>query len=302
MSLNLEVLEARALPATTTLLGGTLAIVGDGRADVFTVTTTPDGGNVQAVINGVTRLFQAAAVQRIVLDGQGGNDTLTAQVPTVPDVLLGGPGADNLQAFGSTSVVLGGPGADVIYAIVGQGAFLDGGAGRDRVIGNTTSIIAPDRADFNAIVFGAAQAPFQVVGGVLLLVGTPGNDSGTLTQQGNQIFLSYNGVSATFARGAFDAVAAVFAGGDDRFFNLTNLDQVMYGAAGNDMLVGTGTGFKLLKGGSGDDVLLAAAGNFNDLTGDAGADTLIGGTVLRVDALDTFTVVGNVLLIGWNRR
>ena len=297
----LEMLETRELPAVTALLGGTLSIVGDARDDVITVNTTADG-QIQSVVNGVTRFFQAAAVQRLALVGNGGNDTLTAQVPAVPDFLSGGPGRDNLQAFGATSVVLGGAGPDVIYAIVGQGAVLDGGPGRDRVIGNATSTIVPDAADANAVVFGAGQAPFQVVGGVLLLVGTSGDDFGSLTRQGNQFVLSYNGLVANFPTGAFDAVAAVFGAGDDVFTNLTDVDQVMYGAAGNDVLVGTGNGFKLLKGGGGNDVLIAQGGAFNDLTGDAGADTLLGGTVLRVDAQDLFTIVGNVLLIGWTRR
>lgn len=296
--LELEVLEARLALASLTLLGGTLSVLGDQADDVVDVFTSADGTQVVANVNGQVQTFPLSQVQQVFLDGAAGNDTLTSQVPGVVDVLRGGLGADSLQAFGRTSVVLGGSGPDVLYAIVGMGAILDGEAGQDRVIGNATSVIIPDPADRAPVVFGAGAAPFQLVNGVLLLVGSPGNDSGSLTRQGNVLTLVYNGQTATFDRGAVDAIASVLGGGDDSFANLTDVDTILYGGAGNDTLIGGG-GNDLLKGGGGNDFLFGGGGS-NDLTGDPGQDTVLGGQgndVLRVDGLDLFLAMGGDRLV-----
>jgi Ca2+-binding RTX toxin-like protein len=301
--MQLEWLESRELPAATvTLLGGTLAVVGDRGDNIVNVMVAADPTQIQVVADGVSQTFAASAVQRIVLDGGAGDDLLTAQVPSVPDFLRGGPGDDSLQAFGTTSIVLGEQGSDFLYAIVGTGAFIDGGQGRDRIAGNATSIIVPDRADDFVVQFGIAQAPFQVVNRALIFVGTAGNDMGFAFRQGNMIFVSYNGVSGAFNRQDIDVLAGVFGAGDDRFLNTSDIPQVMYGSGGRDTLLG-GSGNDLLKGGGDSDYLDGGSGN-DDLTGDGGADFLIGGPgadILRVDAADIVFALAGDIVVGRRR-
>lgn len=296
--MELEILEQRLTPAITTLLGGTLAIVGDNHNDVIDVYLSNQTNQIIANVNGINRSFDPATVQRIVLDGQGGNDVLTSQVNTVPDVLFGGNGNDVLQAFGVTSVVLGGSGQDNIYAIVGTGAYLDGGSGRDRIIGNATSIINNDAADRPNVIFGVATQPVQLINGVVYFLGTANADSAQITEQQGKLFVVYNGSAFTFNKSDVNTFAGVFGAGDDSAINRSSIDSVFYGAGGNDTLIG-GSGNDLLKGGSGNDLLMGNDGH-DDLTGDPGVDTVMGGNnadVLRVDAADVFNPSNQDLVI-----
>lgn len=295
--LSLERLENRDLPASVSLVGGTLAVLGDDRSDVVDVFVNAAGAIV-ANVNGVSQTFAAASVQRVFLDGGNGDDILTSQVPTVPDVLRGGNGSDTLQAFGSSSVVLGENGSDLIYAIVGQGAVLDGGNGRDRIIGNATSIILNDAADRPNVVFGVATQPVQLINGVVIFVGTVNADAAVISEAGDQLFVTYNGQNFTFARRDVDTFASVLGGGNDFVVNLSSVDGVFYGAGGDDLLFG-GSGNDLLKGGGGNDNISGNAGD-DDLSADPGADVVDGGLgrdLLRVDQMDVFFVVAQDLVI-----
>lgn len=297
MKPSVERLESRDVPATTTLLGGTLAIVGNGGQDIFDVFVN-NAGQIVANVNGISQTFAAAQVQRVFLDGQGGNDVLTAQVPTIPDFIRGGEGSDVLQAFGTTSVVLGENGSDLIYAIVGQGAVLDGGNGRDRIIGNATSIIFNDAADRPNVVFGIATQPVQLINGVVVFVGTAGNDSAQITEQFGKLFVSYNGQFFVFNKADVDSFATVLGGGDDLIINNSSVSTVAYGAGGNDTLIG-GSADDLLKGGGGNDFIVGNAGP-DDLTGDPGVDFVFAGQgndIVRVDQLDVFFADANDLVI-----
>lgn len=295
----LEKLENREVLCQTTLLGGTLAIVGGNGNDVIDVYTSNVTGQVVASINGAVQTFDPTLVQRVFIDGGNGNDILTSQVAGTTDFLRGGNGDDVLQAFGTTSVVLGENGNDSIYAIVGQGAVLDGGNGRDFLRGNATSIFINDAADRPNVVFGLATQPVQLINNVLYFLGTAGNDSAQVTQQFNQIFVVYNGQGFTFNRQDVDSLASVLGAGDDFFAVLGKVDiGGVYGAGGNDTLIG-GSGDDLLKGGGGNDLIIGGNGN-DDLTGDPGQDTVVGGQgrdVLRVDTADLFFAAATDLVI-----
>lgn len=292
--LQIEMLEQRDVCSTVSLLGGTLVVTGDNQANVLNVQTNPaDATQIQVFTDGMLQTFQAAQVQRVVIDGQGGNDLLTSRVTGVPDVLLGGDGNDSLQAFGTSTVALGGNGNDQIYAIVGTGSYSDGGSGQDDQIGNATTTFVNDAADRPNVVFGQTiQGGFQLINGVLLFQGTANADVLQIDQQGNTLTVTYNGVTGTFAANTVDRVAGIFLGGDDRIVNASSVDAVFYGAAGNDTLIG-GSGNDLLKGGAGNDFISGNQGQ-DDLTGDAGVDTVIGGQgndILRLDAADVFFLV-----------
>ncbi len=291
MKPNLEHLEDRSLLATT-LLGGTLAVFGTNQNDVIDVYLSQDGTKVFVNDNGNFQTFVATTVQRVFLDGGNGNDILTAQVNTVPDFLRGGNGDDILQAFGTSSVVLGDNGSDSIYAIVGTGAVLDGGSGRDFLRGNASSIFLNDQADRPNVVFGIATQPVQLINNVLYFLGTANADSAQITEQFGKLFVIYNGQTFVFNTRDVDSLASVLGGGDDFFAVLGNVDiGGVYGAGGNDTLLG-GSGNDLLKGGGGNDFIVGNAGN-DDLTGDPGVDFVFAGPgsdVVRVDFLDFFFV------------
>lgn len=297
MKPSLERLENREVPATTTLLGGTLAIIGDQRADVVDVFVN-NAGRIIANVNGVSQSFAAAQVQRVFLDGQGGDDVLTNQVATIADFLRGGSGDDTLQAFGTSSVVLGEGGNDSLYAIVGAGAVLDGGPGRDRIIGNATSIIFNGPADRPNVVFGVAAQPVQLIQGVVYFLGTVNNDSAQITEQFGKLFVTYNGQSFVFNKQDVDSFATVLGAGDDLIINNSSVSTVAYGAGGNDTLIG-GSADDLLKGGGGNDFIVGNAGD-DDLSADPGIDFVFAGPgrdIVRIDQFDVFFVDNRDLLI-----
>lgn len=289
---QLECLESRlVLASSVRLTGGTLFLQGDNAANVLSAQLNPaDATQILTNVDGFRQTFAASAVQRVVIDGQGGADILTSQVNTVPDVLFGGDGADTLQAFGTSSVVLGGSGQDTIYAIVGAGAFLDGGQGRDRIIGNATSIINNDAADRPNVVFGVATRPIQLIGNVLYFVGTAGNDVATVVEQAGTVSVTFNGVGLNFNSRDVSTVATLLGAGDDSIDSrFSPVPVVAYGTGGNDTLLG-GRGDDLLKGGGGNDRVIGGDGD-DDLTGDSGADIVMGGNgqnILRIDAMDMF--------------
>lgn len=297
MSPAIEVLEDRMVPvAIVSLTAGTLLVQGDNDPNVVTMQLNPDiPAQIQLNVDGRLTTYPTASVQQIAVLGAGGNDILTVNVPAVMAFLMGGVGNDNLWSFGS-DVLSGGAGNDTLYSIVGTSA-MEGGAGRDRMIGNTRSIFSNDNADRPNIVFGSTTQPVQLLNGILYFLGTNSNDQALLTRQGNQLVVNYNGQRSTFDRNAVDQVVGVFGGGDDMVVNYSSTDSVFYGASGNDVLVG-GSGDDILKGGSGNDFLWGSDGR-DDLTGDAGNDLLVGSgmDLLRIDAADVFNAERNDMVI-----
>ena len=299
--LQIETLESRDLPTVVTLVGTTLVIIGDQRDNVVVVTADPNNAQqLQIVADGITQTVGLAQVTRILIDGQQGDDILTQQVGSIPTFIQGGAGNDNIWTFGSDTLS-GGTGEDTIYSIIGA-SIIDGGQGRDRLIGNTRSTFINDQADRPNVVFGSTTVPVQLLNGVVYFLGTGGNDSAQITEQFGRLMVVYNGQTYTFAKKDVDTFAGVLGGGDDFVWNTSSVDGVFYGAGGNDTLLG-GRGDDLLKGGAGNDLLDGGAGR-DDLTGDPGADTLLGGDgrdILRVDAADVVQAAPQDTVIGRRR-
>jgi hypothetical protein len=93
-----EPLEARRLlSATISLRGDTLTIVGDDRANSISV--TQDGAKIVVKADGRTRTYAEDAVDALVIDSRGGNDTvLFTRTDAVDEVTIrGGSGNDDLQ-------------------------------------------------------------------------------------------------------------------------------------------------------------------------------------------------------------
>jgi Ca2+-binding RTX toxin-like protein len=125
---------------------------GDGAADTVTVNGTNGddvaaiaGANGSAFVAGLSpfvRIAHAeAASDRLLVNGLGGNDAITAGPLAASAILLtleGGTGNDLLRGGSGNDVLSGGPGVD----------FLDGAAGADQIsCGGAGDTIVPDPLD-----------------------------------------------------------------------------------------------------------------------------------------------------------
>jgi Ca2+-binding RTX toxin-like protein len=129
-------------PGNDTLNGDagfdTIRYNGNGAANILTL--GPQAGNVIPVagfITGSIDLTGAPSVERLEVNGLGGNDTITVGVTTTLEVVIdAGAGNDSVNASGSTTpvTILGGDGDDTLTG--GSGADeIHGGSGNDILIG-----------------------------------------------------------------------------------------------------------------------------------------------------------------------
>jgi Ca2+-binding RTX toxin-like protein len=139
--------------------------------------------------------------------------------------------------------------------------------------------------------------------GALVISGTSGDDTITLTVSGSNLLATLNGVSSSpIALGSITSIDVEGEAGND----LITLGAGVPGASvqggpGDDSIVG-GAGADTLGGGTGNDTILGDAGN-DSIRGGAGDDTLGGGqgddSILGSLGNDTITGgAGNDILIG----
>jgi Ca2+-binding RTX toxin-like protein len=255
------------------------------------------------------------AVQ-FVLEGRGGNDTLSSGGPgsiatALRVTLLGGEGNDSLShagVTGDTVVVnaLGEAGNDTFtYGDLFLPPFtIDGGPGIDTqvseanatpITGSPTAVTAPTGVENlsnvrSAVAIYGNSLDNVIEGTAPLIDGVAGNDRIT----GGTRF----GV-ATLRGGA----------GDDVLIGVQSFDETsgvsLSGDSGNDSLVGTaksdtlsgGDGNDTLTGNAGGDVLRGDAGNDRILARDTTKDTVDGGLGTDAAQVDTGSVADSVLSI-----
>jgi Ca2+-binding RTX toxin-like protein len=139
-------------PAVTAALsGGTLTV--NGTSTIDTIALALSSGGVSVVGNGKTiggSPFHG--VNRIVVNGNDGDDRIDAARVSIPvtinggngnDTLVGGSGADNLSGGNGNDALFGGPGIDVFHGDEGADtltatdgladALVDGGGGNDSI-------------------------------------------------------------------------------------------------------------------------------------------------------------------------
>ncbi len=200
-------------------------------------------------------------VDGVIVNGNGGNDTLTGS--PFNDQLNGGEGNDTLKGIGGGDRLSGGGGIDTVtYAGSGpvdvnlttdDGVDSDGGG--------------PDR-QFSK--FNDAEGDYFPAVDVEKLIGSDGNDS-----------LVGNGLDNEIVGGLGDDVIKGMGGNDDLFGN--EGDDDIFGGEGNDFLDGGigaddlygEAGIDLLMGGAGGDLLDGGTGGADQLLGEGGADTLV---------------------------
>jgi uncharacterized delta-60 repeat protein len=147
-------------PGKTVLFVGTQddATTGAGVANTikFSRSTT---GSTTVTVDGVNTTF-TQAVDRIVVYGNGGDDTIQPQgTVSIPVEIYGGAGNDKIKGGTGADVLVGGDGDDLITGGVGRN-FMVGGLGADKVIGDVDDDIlvggtysrANDRAATNAVM------------------------------------------------------------------------------------------------------------------------------------------------------
>jgi len=151
----------------------------------------------------------------------------------------------------------------------------------------------------------AAAIGYDRASRTVSIVGSEGNDSAQVLQQGANLVVSLNSAAGRLSRTvpAAQVSRVVFTGraGNDTFTNQTGIASRAYGGAGADILRGGrgvdqfrgGDDNDQLFGGEGNDQLMGGDGNDN-VNGDAGTDSLWGG--LGNDMLDGGT--GNDALHG----
>ena len=257
---------------------------GDG-ADVITLQEF-ETGSFAIVINteGGNDTVDASAIDVAVkVNGSGGNDTLTGGSAndtlnggSGEDKLVGGPGNDKLQGQGSSyDTLTGGEGDDT----------LDGGDGYDRIFetadvnftATDTSLTGLGSDTLNNIqlvqLFGGSSAntiDASAFTGRAFLNGSGGND--TLTGGGwyDRIFGGSGRDLITGGTSVIDPGTGGFT--YDVLRGQGGNNDTLIGGDGNDKLNG-GIGHDSLVGGDGDDVLTGESGN-DTIAGGAGNDRL----------------------------
>ena len=117
------------LPGTVTLLDGVLYVIGPAGDDHVTVNkqnNTQLKVHASFLTDGSFVTFGLSGIRLIVVDLGAGNDFFSiADNITLPVIVLGGAGSDQLSAGGGSAALIGGAGID----------NLSGGSGRDLLIG-----------------------------------------------------------------------------------------------------------------------------------------------------------------------
>jgi Ca2+-binding RTX toxin-like protein len=251
--------------------GGT---TGDGAADTVTVNGT-NGNDVVGILGAGTSVAVAglhavvgidqleAANDALIVDGGGGDDTISAQ--TMPagiaqltlnggagnDTLVGSQGADFLHGGDGNDTLTGGDGDDQMF----------GEAGDDRMIWNPGD-------DTDLVEGGDGTDTAEVNGG-------NGAEVFTATANGTRVRLDRL-TPAPFSLdiGTTEKLVIHMNGGDDSFSATGNLAALIGvtvdGGAGNDTILGS-NGADLLIGGDGNDFIDGNQGNDTALLG-AGDD------------------------------
>ena len=233
---------------------------------------------------------------RLVLRGEGGNDTIKAYGTN--NYVAGNLGNDEIHLYSASgselahnSFASGGKGNDTIYihsgynhrmnggrdddtlyAKLGNGHILNGGAGNDEIhiVDDGTKRSQDNRASGGP---GNDKLYIENGGHHHYLFGNDGDD-----------YLSVDGDNNTLDGGNGTDTLIVVNGNDNLLDGGAGNDKLS-GGAGNDKLYG-GAGNDMLLGGAGNDVLDGGAGN-DALYGGAGTDTLSGGA-----GRDTFVHYG----------
>ena len=272
---------------------------GDGGSDDVEL----NGGNgpeqFRATQNGARVTFERVSpapfdldvtAERLVLNGNGGDDAMTSDPAVATAMLLnGGTGADNLQGGGGGDLIqagddadtlAGGPGADRLVGDRGADT-MNGGDGEDTTVWNNgdgsdvmNGEAGTDRVEVNGaagnevftIAPNGARARFDRTS-----AGAFSLDIGSAEALDLRALAGDDQFTASPGTGALLAVTADAGAGNDTLTGAEETDTFS-GGTGNDTLTG-GNGPDLLDGQEGDDALRARDGQADLARGGAGTDS-----------------------------
>jgi hypothetical protein len=205
----------------------TLTVSGGAGDDVFSI--APGATEHVLTLNGVFLAVDASAVDTVVYQANGGNDTAYLSGGAGTNTLVLWPGFSRLTTSGLT-VLVNGAASVAGYGGAGDSVYLVGGSGADTLVETPTYSYLSGTGFLNAgIGFGAAYAYNGSGAGVAYLVG--GAEADTVVEAPTYSYLRGAGF-LTVASG-FGPVYAYGNGGDDHAFLLDG--------AGSNVFVGTST-------------------------------------------------------------
>ena len=233
-------------------------------------------GNSEANVL-ITTSSALSALGRVMLDGRGGDDTLSAS-SSGGGTLIGGEGNDELHGSSRDDVLDGGNGNDIIQSGDGNDIIVPGWG--DDIIygggegGHVTVVFQFDMSHYTITVVDDYSVKVAGPDGTKTLNYTVDR----LRFADQEIPLVMRTITGTIGRDIIFASHGrqhVWAGGGDDEVYAGTGDDLVYGEDGNDLLAGL-AGNDTLVGGLGDDALYG--GNDDDvLVGETGADLLGGG-------------------------
>lgn len=249
---------------TITTYGNQDTVLGGGGNDIIT-SATATGLNTSNI-----PLNSPGYFGNNILDGEDGNDTITAA--SFSDTMYGGAGNDSLSGLFSSAS--GGAGDDTINGSGLSGTnptTLDGGLGNDYLIGNTTpgALNSFDAGlGDDTIVYGNSND--KIIGS---FDGSDVIDARNITSGGSPtspvVIFDPLGNNLIYGSGTTDSLVGG-SGNDTLDAGAGTFDDTLLGGAGNDLLSGQ-NGNDFMEGNDGDDTLIGGIGS-DSLAGGNGAD------------------------------
>ncbi|MCE9530906.1 MAG: heme-binding protein [Planctomycetes bacterium] len=150
--LNVEILEAREVPATLSLTGGILSVVGTPLDDRIAISLDTALNQVVVQDNGnVIGRFASASVTSLQVATGNGNDRIqVTEDVKQPAVLDGGNGKNTIIAGGGATTLIGGTGDSKLGGGTGASNFV-GGSGNELIVGGTGTNTGSTGGDFNNV-------------------------------------------------------------------------------------------------------------------------------------------------------
>lgn len=214
-----------------------------------------DATQIRTSFNGISQNYVKNAYAKVIVDLQGGNDSVLATDASLMFTVSGGDGNDTISTGSAGDSISGGEGDDSITT----------GGGSDYAIGNGG----------NDKMYGGL--------GDDTLTGSSGKDS-MYGGDGNDRIAGTGSPDQIFGEGGDDRLYG--EDGDDRLDGGGGKDR-LYGGENNDYLEG-GSSNDRLYGQNGNDTLSGGKGN-DYLAGDAGIDTVLnkepGDTLVDIEVM-----------------
>jgi uncharacterized delta-60 repeat protein len=236
---------------------GTLLVQGNDAVDVIDLRTAADA-TLRVNRNTIGKVFDAADIVGISIDGAAGNDLIGLAGVAIPATITGGAGDDRIAGGDGADSIIAGAGYDRVDAGGGHDT-VDGGDGRDWIRGD----------DGNDRIIGAGWGDF--------LTGGDGDDS----INGGGFYDHIDGGTGNDTLSGDDGRDWIRGEIGDDELSGGAWGDFLDGGPGNDFLFGGGFpdqltggfGQDTLVGSTGDDVFLAVDNEIDELFGDAGNDT-----------------------------